>query len=38
VTQPSLANVITFLLAVIAWLAVTLGTQGLILRWRRRRR
>ncbi len=35
VMEPTLTNVMIFLLAVIAWLAVSLGAQALILRWRR---
>jgi phospholipase D1/2 len=37
VTKPTLLNVAIFLIAVAGWLAVTLGTQALILRRRRRR-
>jgi phospholipase D1/2 len=33
--RPTLANVILFLLAVLAWLSLSLGAQALILRWRR---
>jgi uncharacterized membrane protein YdjX (TVP38/TMEM64 family) len=35
VMEPTAANVIIFLLAVIGWLAMSLGAQALILRWRR---
>ena len=35
VTEPTLANVLFFVLAVFAWLAVSIGAQALILRWRR---
>jgi uncharacterized membrane protein YdjX (TVP38/TMEM64 family) len=36
VTKPTLANAAIFLVAVVGWLAVTLGAQALILRRRRR--
>ena len=35
-TAPTLANILLFILAVLAWLAVSIGVQALILRWRRR--
>jgi phosphatidylserine/phosphatidylglycerophosphate/cardiolipin synthase-like enzyme/uncharacterized membrane protein YdjX (TVP38/TMEM64 family) len=35
-TQPTPTNVLLFLLAVFAWLAVSMGAQALVLRWRRR--
>jgi phospholipase D1/2 len=36
ITAPTLTNVLLFILAVFGWLAVSIGTQGLLLRWRRR--
>jgi phospholipase D1/2 len=33
-TKPTLTNVLLFLLAVLAWLAVSIGAQALVLRWR----
>jgi phosphatidylserine/phosphatidylglycerophosphate/cardiolipin synthase-like enzyme/uncharacterized membrane protein YdjX (TVP38/TMEM64 family) len=36
VTNPTSANVLTFLAAVAGWIALTLAGQGMILRWRRR--
>ncbi len=33
-TEPTLTNVLLFLLAVLAWLAVSIGAQALVLRWR----
>jgi phospholipase D1/2 len=35
VTEPTLANVLLFVLAVVAWLAASIGAQALVLRWRR---
>ena len=35
-TAPTLSNVVLFILAVLAWLAVSVGVQGFILRRRRR--
>jgi phospholipase D1/2 len=35
VTEPTLANILLFILAVLAWLAVSIGVQAIILRWRR---
>jgi phospholipase D1/2 len=35
VTEPTLANVLFFVLAVVAWLAASIGAQALVLRWRR---
>lgn len=37
ITQPTLTNILLFVLAVLAWLAVSIGAQALLLRWRRRR-
>jgi phospholipase D1/2 len=34
-TEPTLANILLFILAVLAWLAVSIGVQAIILRWRR---
>jgi phospholipase D1/2 len=36
VTEPTPLNVLLFLLAVLAWLAVSIGAQALVLRWRGR--
>ena len=36
ITAPTLTNVLLFILAVLGWLAVSIGAQGLLLRWRRR--
>jgi phospholipase D1/2 len=36
-TQPTLLNVTLFVLAVVAWIAVSLGAQALVLRLRRRK-
>ena len=33
-TEPTPTNVLLFLLAVLAWLAVSIGAQALVLRWR----
>jgi uncharacterized membrane protein YdjX (TVP38/TMEM64 family) len=35
-TEPTPTNVLLFLLAVLAWLAVSIGAQALVLRWRGR--
>ena len=37
ITKPTLTNILLFVLAVLAWLAVSIGGQALLLRWRRRR-
>ena len=34
-TRPTLVNVVLFILAVVAWIAVSLGAQALVLRYRR---
>jgi phospholipase D1/2 len=34
-TAPTLTNLLLFILAVLAWLAVSIGVQAIILRWRR---
>ena len=36
ITAPTLTNVLLFILAVLGWLAVSIGAQALLLRWRRR--
>jgi phosphatidylserine/phosphatidylglycerophosphate/cardiolipin synthase-like enzyme/uncharacterized membrane protein YdjX (TVP38/TMEM64 family) len=35
IAKPTLTNVVLFILAVLAWLAVSMGCQALLLRWRR---
>ncbi len=37
ITRPTLTNILLFVLAVLAWLAASIGGQALLLRWRRRR-
>ena len=36
IAAPTLTNVLLFILAVFGWLVVSIGAQGLLLRWRRR--
>ncbi len=36
ITEPTLTNILLFVLAVLAWLAASIGGQALLLRWRRR--
>jgi uncharacterized membrane protein YdjX (TVP38/TMEM64 family)/phosphatidylserine/phosphatidylglycerophosphate/cardiolipin synthase-like enzyme len=35
IAQPTTMNILLFILAVLAWLAVSMGCQALLLRWRR---
>jgi phospholipase D1/2 len=35
-TAPTLVNILVFILAVLAWLAVTITIQAMVLRWGRR--
>jgi phosphatidylserine/phosphatidylglycerophosphate/cardiolipin synthase-like enzyme/uncharacterized membrane protein YdjX (TVP38/TMEM64 family) len=34
ITEPTLANVVLFIAAVLVWIAVTVGVQALLVRWR----
>ncbi len=34
ITEPTLTNILLFVLAVLAWLAVSIGAQAVLLRWR----
>jgi uncharacterized membrane protein YdjX (TVP38/TMEM64 family) len=35
IAEPTTTNILLFILAVLAWLAVSMGFQALLLRWRR---
>jgi phospholipase D1/2 len=36
ISEPTLTNIVLFVLAVLAWLVVSIGAQALMLHWRRR--
>ena len=36
ISEPTPANILLFVLAVLAWLTVSIGAQALLLHWRRR--